>query len=80
MAIKGTPAQVARIIDTLANHWTNDQVREVYGGITHVEAHAARDESIFPSTTANRRGFHADSQGYKVTPAPRHAVGSHRDR
>ena len=76
MAIKGTTAQVARIIDTLANHWTDEQIREVYGGISH----AARDESIFHGTTANCRGFHADSQGYKVAPAPRHAVGSHRDR
>lgn len=80
MAIKGTPAQLLRMIDALANNWTTEQVKQAFGGKSHVETHALRDENVLRAGTVSRRGFHADAQGYKVNPILAHRMGDYGDR
>ena len=75
MALKGTPAQVARMIETLAAaHWTTGQLKQAFGGVTRAQVNA-----VFPASPARAgsrrcRGFHADAEGYKVDPVTRRRV------
>lgn len=72
MALKGTPAQVARMLEVLT-HWTTNGVKAVYGG-QHEQSEALHPAN--PARVGSRRcrGFHADAEGYKVDPVTRRRV------
>ena len=72
MALKGTPAQVARMIETLAAaHWTTGQLKQAFGGVTRAQANAVFPASVARAGSVVRRGFYADGEGYKVDPVTR---------
>lgn len=72
MALKGTPAQVARMLEVLT-HWTTDGVKAVYGG-RYEQAEALHPASSARAGGRRCRGFHADAEGYKVDPVTRRRV------
>ena len=75
MALKGTPAQVARMIETLAAaRWTTGQLKQAFGGVTHAQTNAVFPASVAHAGSVVRRGFHADGEGYKVDPVTRRRV------
>ena len=69
MALKGTPAQLSRMLETLAStRWTNDQLKQTFGDDSHAQAPALRPANPARPAACVRRGFHADAEGYKVDP------------